>query len=42
MALDQLGALVPCDKSRVSRIESGLTAPDAYFAEVCATAFSND
>jgi ribosome-binding protein aMBF1 (putative translation factor) len=35
MTLTELGALVPCDNSTVSRIESGLIAPDAHFAEVC-------
>jgi transcriptional regulator with XRE-family HTH domain len=39
MTLTELGAMVPCDNSTVSRIESGLIAPDAHFAEVCDTAF---
>jgi transcriptional regulator with XRE-family HTH domain len=40
MTLTELGALVPCDNSTVSRIESGLIAPDAHFAEVCDVTFS--
>lgn len=39
MSLADLGALVPCDKSTVSRIESGLLAPDAAFARACDQAF---
>jgi transcriptional regulator with XRE-family HTH domain len=39
MTLTELGAMVPCDNSTVSRIESGLIAPDAHFAEVCDVAF---
>jgi hypothetical protein len=32
---------ITVDKSRVSRIEAGLSVPDRHFAQVCATAFSN-
>lgn len=39
MSLAELGALVPCDKSTVSRIESGLLAPDDAFARACDKAF---
>jgi transcriptional regulator with XRE-family HTH domain len=39
MTQSELGELVPCDKATVSRIEAGLTAPDAHFAAVCDTAF---
>jgi transcriptional regulator with XRE-family HTH domain len=39
LTLAELGALVPCDNSTVSRIESGLISPDAHFAEVCDEAF---
>jgi transcriptional regulator with XRE-family HTH domain len=39
MSQSELGDLVPCDKATVSRIEAGLTVPDAHFAEVCDTAF---
>jgi transcriptional regulator with XRE-family HTH domain len=35
----ELGALVPCDKSVVSRIEAGLTQPDEPFARACDAAF---
>jgi transcriptional regulator with XRE-family HTH domain len=42
MSQSELGDLVPCDKSTVSRIEAGYTAPDKYFAEVCAAAFRNE
>ncbi|HEY0936549.1 MAG TPA: Scr1 family TA system antitoxin-like transcriptional regulator, partial [Trebonia sp.] len=35
----ELGVLVPFDKGTVSRIEAGLTMPDAHFAAVCDTAF---
>jgi transcriptional regulator with XRE-family HTH domain len=35
----ELGDLVPCDKSAVSRIEAGLTAPDEPFARACDAAF---
>ena len=39
LTLAELGALVPCDNSTVSRIEAGLIAPDLHFAEVCDHAF---
>jgi transcriptional regulator with XRE-family HTH domain len=39
MSQAELGALVPCDKSVVSRIEAGLTQPDESFARACDTAF---
>ncbi len=39
MTLADLAAMVPCDPSTVSRIESGAIAPDAHFAEVCDEAF---
>jgi transcriptional regulator with XRE-family HTH domain len=42
MTQSELGDLVPVDKATVSRIEAGLTVPDAHFAEVCAAAFRND
>jgi hypothetical protein len=42
MTGSELGELVPCDKATVSRIEAGLTLPDAHFAEVCVTAFRNE
>jgi transcriptional regulator with XRE-family HTH domain len=35
----QLGALVPCDKSVVSRIEAGLVQADEAFARTCDVAF---
>lgn len=35
----ELGALVPCDKSVVSRIEAGLVQPDEAFARACDVAF---
>ena len=41
MTLAELGALMPVDKSSVSRIEAGLTVPDRHFAEVCAATFGN-
>jgi transcriptional regulator with XRE-family HTH domain len=41
MSQSELGALVPCDKSAVSRIEAGLIAPDESFARACDTAFPN-
>jgi hypothetical protein len=41
MTLQELGDLVPCDKSTVSRIEAGFTAPDEHFAKVCAETFDN-
>lgn len=34
-----LGAMVPCDPSTVSRIEAGALAPDRHFAETCDEAF---
>lgn len=34
-----LGAMVPCDPSTVSRIEAGSLAPDRNFAETCDDAF---
>jgi transcriptional regulator with XRE-family HTH domain len=39
MSQSELGALVPCDKSAVSRIEAGLTSPDEAFARACDAAF---
>jgi transcriptional regulator with XRE-family HTH domain len=39
MSLADLGALVPCDKSTVSRVESGLLVPDEAFARACDAAF---
>jgi hypothetical protein len=39
MTQAELGELVPCDKATVSRIEAGLTVPDAHFAAVCDRAF---
>jgi hypothetical protein len=39
MTLADLGALVPCDASTVSRIESGLLSPAGRFAAVCDEAF---
>jgi Domain of unknown function (DUF5753)/Helix-turn-helix domain len=39
MSLADLGPLVPCDKSTVSRVESGLLAPDEAFARACDRAF---
>lgn len=39
MSLADLGQLVPCDKSTVSRIESGLLMPDEAFARACDQAF---
>jgi transcriptional regulator with XRE-family HTH domain len=39
MTLNDLGAMVPCDPSTVSRVESGILAPDMHFAEVCDEAF---
>ena len=35
MTLAELGALVPCDASTVSRIESGLPSAAERFAESC-------
>jgi hypothetical protein len=40
MTLADFGGLVPCDNSTVSRIESGLLAPDLHFAEVADRAFT--
>jgi transcriptional regulator with XRE-family HTH domain len=39
MSQSELGALVPCDKSVVSRVEAGLVAPDESFARACDVAF---
>lgn len=39
MSLADLGQLVPCDKSTVSRVESGLLVPDEAFARACDEAF---
>lgn len=39
MTQSELGALVPCDKSVVSRVEAGLVAPDESFARACDVAF---
>jgi transcriptional regulator with XRE-family HTH domain len=39
MTLAALGALVPCDASTVSRVESGLLAPDESFAVAADRAF---
>jgi transcriptional regulator with XRE-family HTH domain len=39
MTQSELGALVPCDKSAVSRVEAGLVAPDESFARACDAAF---
>ena len=39
MTLAALGALVPCDASTVSRIESGLLSPTERFAAACDQAF---
>ncbi|MBV9448916.1 MAG: helix-turn-helix domain-containing protein [Streptosporangiaceae bacterium] len=39
MSLVGLAAMVPCDGSTVSRIETGFVAPDRHFAEVCDEAF---
>jgi transcriptional regulator with XRE-family HTH domain len=41
MTLAELGALVPCDASTVSRIESGLLGPSERFAAACDEAFPN-
>jgi hypothetical protein len=41
MTLAELGALVPCDASTVSRIESGLLSPTERFAAACDEAFPN-
>jgi hypothetical protein len=39
MTLAGLGALVPCDASTVSRVESGLLSPTERFASTCDEAF---
>jgi DNA-binding XRE family transcriptional regulator len=39
MTQSELGDLVPCDKSVVSRVEAGLIAPDVSFARACDAAF---
>jgi transcriptional regulator with XRE-family HTH domain len=39
LSLADLGRLVPCDKSTVSRVESGLLVPDEAFARACDEAF---
>ena len=39
MTLAEFGALVPCDASRVSRIEAGLLMPDDAFAVAADRAF---
>lgn len=39
MTQSDLGAMVPCDPSTVSRIEAGALAPDRHFAETCDEAF---
>ena len=39
MTLADLGAIVPCDASTVSRIESGLLSPAERFASACDEAF---
>jgi transcriptional regulator with XRE-family HTH domain len=39
MTLAELGALVPCDASTVSRIESGILSPSDRFAVACDEAF---
>ncbi|HEX3962174.1 MAG TPA: helix-turn-helix transcriptional regulator [Trebonia sp.] len=39
MSQSDLGALVPCDKATVSRVEAGLTMPDEAFAVACDAAF---
>src|SRR5581483_3046471 len=41
MTQAELGALVPCDNSTVSRIEAGILEPDDAFAEACDRAFSH-
>ena len=40
LTLAEFGALVPCDASTVSRVESGLLAPDEAFIAACDTAFA--
>jgi transcriptional regulator with XRE-family HTH domain len=39
MTLADLAALVPCDASTVSRVESGLLSPTGRFAAACDEAF---
>ena len=39
MTQADLGALVPCDNSTVSRVEAGILAPDEAFALACDNAF---
>jgi transcriptional regulator with XRE-family HTH domain len=39
MSQSDLGALVPCDKATVSRVEAGLSQPDEAFARACDAAF---
>ena len=39
MSQAELGDLVPCDKSTVSRVEANLTMPDEAFAVACDAAF---
>jgi transcriptional regulator with XRE-family HTH domain len=39
MSQTELGELVPCDKSAVSRVEAGLVHPDESFARACDVAF---
>jgi transcriptional regulator with XRE-family HTH domain len=39
MSQTELGELVPCDKSVVSRVEANLTMPDEAFAVACDAAF---
>jgi transcriptional regulator with XRE-family HTH domain len=41
MTCQELGDLAHADKSTVSRIEGGFTAPDENFAKVCAETFHN-
>jgi hypothetical protein len=41
MTQSELGALVPCDKATVSRIEAG-QAPDEAFARTCSEVFDNE
>jgi transcriptional regulator with XRE-family HTH domain len=41
MTCQELGDLAHVDKSTVSRIEGGFTAPDENFARVCAETFGN-
>jgi hypothetical protein len=39
MPQSELGDLVPCDNATVSRVETGLLAPDEAFARACDAAF---